>query len=235
MTELDKRLDTREASVFLTAIGYTTAPATLNKLRCIGGGPVFEKFGRRPLYSETSLLSWVRVERRIRFALLPTPRTWPVQSNRHSVPTANASPQPNLRVRWAMTAEIVAKALGGRRAGGGWNACCPAHEDRKPSLSITEAKDGKVLIRCHAGCEQARVIALRSRRLWIGNNPRRFTRFAPRIVVAARRGRDEPQRTKAAFAIWRSATPAQGTLVETYLTSRGIDLPPPTRFASIPT
>jgi hypothetical protein len=58
--EPDKRLDTRAASAFLTAIGYTTAPATLNKLRCIGGGPVFEKFGRRPLYSETSLLSWVR-------------------------------------------------------------------------------------------------------------------------------------------------------------------------------
>ena len=94
MTELDKRLDTRGASAFLTALGYTTAPATLNKLRCIGGGPVFEKFGRRPLYSETSLLSWVRG--RTTHPLRSTselPRTWPVQSNRHSVPTANASPQ----------------------------------------------------------------------------------------------------------------------------------------------
>ena len=60
MTELDKRLDTRGASAFLTARGYTTAPATLNKLRCIGGGPVFEMFGRRPLYKETALLEWVR-------------------------------------------------------------------------------------------------------------------------------------------------------------------------------
>jgi hypothetical protein len=51
-----KRLDTRKASAFLTDLGYTTAPATLNKLRCIGGGPKFEKFGRRPLYSENSLL-----------------------------------------------------------------------------------------------------------------------------------------------------------------------------------
>src|SRR5262245_63142873 len=59
VTELDKRLNTRQASEFLTASGYTTAPATLNKLRCIGGGPAFEKFGRRPLYSETSLLEWV--------------------------------------------------------------------------------------------------------------------------------------------------------------------------------
>jgi hypothetical protein len=58
--EPDKRLDTRAASAFLTASGYTTAPATLNKLRCIGGGPVFAKFGRRPLYSQAALLEWVR-------------------------------------------------------------------------------------------------------------------------------------------------------------------------------
>jgi hypothetical protein len=60
VTELDKRFDTREASAFLTASGYTTGPATLNKLRCVGGGPAFEKFGRRPLYSEASLLEWVQ-------------------------------------------------------------------------------------------------------------------------------------------------------------------------------
>ena len=127
-----------------------------------------------------------------------------------------------------MTAEIIAKALGGRRAGGGWIARCPAHEDRKPSLSITEAKGGKVLVRCHAGCEQARVIAaLRSRGLWIGNSPRRFTRSAPRVAGAARQGRDEAQRTKAALAIWQSARPPEGTPVGTYLNSRGLCLPPP--------
>jgi putative DNA primase/helicase len=127
-----------------------------------------------------------------------------------------------------MPAETVAKALGGRRMGSGWIACCPAHQDRKPSLSITDAKGGKVLVRCHAGCPQARVIAaLRALGLWIRNSPRRFTRSAPRIVVAARRGRDEAQRSKAAIAIWRSATPPNGTLVGTYLISRGLYLPPP--------
>ena len=49
-----------------------------------------------------------------------------------------------------MTAETVAKALGGRKAGQGWTARCPAHDDRKPSFSIRDA-DGKVLVRCHAG------------------------------------------------------------------------------------
>jgi hypothetical protein len=45
-------------------------------------------------------------------------------------------------------------------------ACCPAHEDSNPSLSIKEV-DGKVLVRCHAGCSQVAVIdALKARGLW---------------------------------------------------------------------
>jgi hypothetical protein len=57
-----------------------------------------------------------------------------------------------------MTAEDIAKVLGGRRAGPSWMARCPAHNDREPRLSIHQAEDGTVLVRCHAGCEQARVI-----------------------------------------------------------------------------
>ena len=43
-----------------------------------------------------------------------------------------------------MTAEKIAKALGGRRAGATWMARYPAHEDREPSLSISAGPDGKV-------------------------------------------------------------------------------------------
>jgi len=76
-----------------------------------------------------------------------------------------------------VNAEIIAKALGGRKAGGGWMACCPAHDDRVPSLSIRDADDGKILVRCHAGCDQKQVIAvLRSRGLWSQAEPRKFTR-----------------------------------------------------------
>ncbi len=40
---------------------------------------------------------------------------------------------------------------------GSWTACCPAHEDRSPSLSIRE--DGeRVLVHCHAGCDVAAVL-----------------------------------------------------------------------------
>jgi hypothetical protein len=127
-----------------------------------------------------------------------------------------------------MTAETTAKALGGRKAGGGWMARCPAHDDREPSLSIRNAGDGKVLVRCHAGCDQERVIAvLRSRGLWEENGHRRLTRPAPPLAANNRPDRDDAKRTEAALSIWQSAAPADGTLVETYLRSRGIVMPIP--------
>ena len=52
-----------------------------------------------------------------------------------------------------MTAEPIARALGGRKAGGYWMARCPAHDDREPSLSISASNEGKVLVRCHAECD----------------------------------------------------------------------------------
>ena len=58
--EFEQRLDRRQAAAFLTERGYRTAPATLAKLACIGGGPIFESFGRRPLYRETDLLAWAQ-------------------------------------------------------------------------------------------------------------------------------------------------------------------------------
>lgn len=40
-----------------------------------------------------------------------------------------------------------------------WKACCPAHDDKAPSLSIREADDGKVLLHCWAGCTTAEITA----------------------------------------------------------------------------
>ena len=34
-----------------------------------------------------------------------------------------------------------------------WQACCPAHDDRTPSLSIALGDDERILLTCHAGCE----------------------------------------------------------------------------------
>jgi len=41
---------------------------------------------------------------------------------------------------------------------GHWVACCPAHHDRTPSLSISEAQDGTVLIKCWAGCNASQIV-----------------------------------------------------------------------------
>jgi hypothetical protein len=56
----ERRLGRKDAAQFLTDRGYKTAPATLAKLACIGGGPPFESFGRRPLYREADLLGWAQ-------------------------------------------------------------------------------------------------------------------------------------------------------------------------------
>ena len=45
-----------------------------------------------------------------------------------------------------------------RRSGSGWTAKCPAHEDRSPSLSIAEGRDGRCLLRCFAGCEPDQIV-----------------------------------------------------------------------------
>lgn len=47
-----------------------------------------------------------------------------------------------------------------------WEAECPAHEDRKASLSISRGDDGRVLLHCHATCNKLEVL----RALGIGLN-----------------------------------------------------------------
>jgi len=40
-----------------------------------------------------------------------------------------------------------------------WIAKCSAHEDKRPSLTITEKDDGQVLIHCFGGCGAADILA----------------------------------------------------------------------------
>ena len=41
---------------------------------------------------------------------------------------------------------------------GRWTACCPAHVDRSPSLAITETDDGRILLKCFAGCSAYEIV-----------------------------------------------------------------------------
>jgi excisionase family DNA binding protein len=41
----------------------------------------------------------------------------------------------------------------------GWDACCPAHPDRNPSLHLGVGEDGRALLTCHAGCSLDQIAA----------------------------------------------------------------------------
>ena len=53
----------------------------------------------------------------------------------------------------------AALTLGGKKLGKQWSACCPAHDDKSPSLIIFEGRTSAVQVRCMAGCEPIEIIA----------------------------------------------------------------------------
>jgi hypothetical protein len=54
---------------------------------------------------------------------------------------------------------VLSRLQGVRAEGPAWVALCPAHEDRKPSLRVAAGDDGRVLVKCRAGCDFAAVVA----------------------------------------------------------------------------
>ena len=60
-----------------------------------------------------------------------------------------------------MTIEILLDRLDGVKSRGKnkWIAKCCAHDDKSPSLALTELSDGRILIKCFAGCETQTILA----------------------------------------------------------------------------
>jgi putative DNA primase/helicase len=60
------------------------------------------------------------------------------------------------RLRRHRTMRSIESILGSlnhvKRSGKRWTALCPAHDDRRNSLSISEGDDQRILLHCHAGC-----------------------------------------------------------------------------------
>lgn len=54
--------------------------------------------------------------------------------------------------------DFLGRLEGVTQVSGGWMACCPAHGDTNPSLSVSEGGDGRILVKCHAGCETQAVV-----------------------------------------------------------------------------
>lgn len=49
--------------------------------------------------------------------------------------------------------DILGRLKNVKHNGTGWVALCPAHDDKKQSLSIDIGNDGRTLLKCFAGCE----------------------------------------------------------------------------------
>jgi putative DNA primase/helicase len=127
----------------------------------------------------------------------------------------------------ARSKELV-RALGGQWCGTYGMVCCPAHRDRKPSLSIRE-KNGRVRFRCFAGCPPSKVeSALRSRGLLRGASYSRLdTRFS-RQLASNELSAEGLRGTQRWCQIWNQSVSAAGTVVEErYLLNRGIKVPIP--------
>lgn len=117
-----------------------------------------------------------------------------------------------------------------RRAGGEWKGCCPFHQDKTPSFTIYSGgrrfqcfgcgAEGDVfdfLMRLHG-------VGLREAAAMLSGGELPTIEVAPVVGPANDDGND---RLDEARAIWRNAVPASGTLADTYLRSRGLDLPIP--------
>jgi hypothetical protein len=77
-------LDQDQASAFLAEKGFKVAAKTLSKLRVVGGGPRYRKFGRKPIYAPADLKEWA--EEKLSAPLRSTSET----------PPRKASPPENL-------------------------------------------------------------------------------------------------------------------------------------------
>jgi len=66
--------------------------------------------------------------------------------------TAGAAPMPSEPVDRLLAALATASGHAPSRNGSSWSARCPAHDDKSPSLSVSQSDDGRALVHCHAGC-----------------------------------------------------------------------------------
>jgi putative DNA primase/helicase len=107
---------------------------------------------------------------------------------------------------------------------------CPAHDDHNPSLTVKAGHSGNVVVKCHAGCSQERVIAeLRRRGFKLSAKERdyeyrRATR--ERQQIERQREAEFDEKRLRAWGILRRAT-APLDLVQRYLNGRKIARIPP--------
>ena len=75
-----------------------------------------------------------------------------------------------------MLDDMLDRLDGVRQSGARWTARCPAHDDRRASLSVGRGDDGRWLLKCHAGCafpNIVRALGVDARDLFPSNGRRR--------------------------------------------------------------
>lgn len=58
-----------------------------------------------------------------------------------------------------MLQDILSRLHGVKGNGNQYKALCPAHDDKRQSLSVSQGADGKILMHCHAGCGHENILA----------------------------------------------------------------------------
>ena len=129
-------------------------------------------------------------------------------------------------------AKRITLALRGRWHGSYGLACCPAHSDRSPSLSLRDDGD-KLLAYCHAGCGFIAIIKALRCLGYIDSHSRATTLTVEDLKRIRQEDEKQADRQETkALSCWRQSIPIAGTLAENYLRGRGItcDLPETLRF-----
>ena len=116
----------------------------------------------------------------------------------------------------AETARRICESRGGKWSGTKGMACCPAHDDRTPSLGVSLGRQA-ILFHCFAGCDQQSVLAALARE-----------GFEAPALFSGSAITNEPESTSTrkpsavALRIWRDAQPLRASPAKAYLESRGI-------------
>ena len=116
----------------------------------------------------------------------------------------------------AETARRICESRGGKWSGTRGMACCPAHDDRTPSLSVSLGRQA-ILFHCFAGCDQQSVLSALARE-----------GFEAPALFSGSATTNEPESTSTrkpsavALRIWRDAQPLRASPAKAYLESRGI-------------
>ena len=112
------------------------------------------------------------------------------------------------------TARQICENFSGHWRNGKGMCCCPAHDDRTPSLSITLGARA-ILFHCFAGCSQQEVLAaferqgIPARSFFSGNSS-----SIPQPVLK------EIKPSRNAQRLWRQSETLSGTIAENYLKKR---------------